>query len=277
MARQVELCLAANVTGIAALGLATEVAKLSFEERCTLMDWVSEDVAGRVPLGFTIYGQSVAEQIAMVRKAERAKADWLILQPPQVGAYPEDEYFDFFGRVMRATGLPVAIQNAPQYLGRSLSSDSVQRLRAGHHNFRLIKSESSAAEAAELIAMAGADFKVFNGRGGAELLECLDAGCEGFLLAPDIADLSAEVMRFHELGDKSAAADAYAALLPTIKFVMQSIEHLVCYGKRLFALRAGIHVLDRAPALRPDSANLELLAQIAARHGSFGRKMQRSD
>jgi len=36
MRRQVELCLKAEVAGIAALGLATEVAKLSFVERCQL-------------------------------------------------------------------------------------------------------------------------------------------------------------------------------------------------------------------------------------------------
>jgi 2-keto-3-deoxy-L-arabinonate dehydratase len=276
MRRQTELCLEAGVAGIAALGLATEVAKLSFEERCTLMDWVSQDTGSRAPLGFTIFGQSVAEQIALVRHAEKCKADWLILQPPQTGSYDADEYISFFSRVMSATALPVAIQNAPQYLRRSLSVDDIQRLRDRHANFTLIKSEASAADAAILVKIAGPEFKVFNGRGGADLLECLDAGCEGFLLAPDIADLSAEVMRLHESGDKAAAREAYVALQPTVAFVMQSIEHLVCYGKRLFALRAGFHVFDRAPALRPDSANIELLAQIAARLGSFGRRMDKS-
>ena len=269
MRKQVELCLNAGAVGIAALGLATEVAKLSFEERCMLMDWVSEDVAGRAPLGFTICGQSVAEQIAMARKAERAKADWLILQPPQVGVYPEEEYLNFFGRVMDATGLPAAIQNAPQYLGRSLSSENIQRLRARHGNFRMIKSESTAAEAAELVAMAGADFKVFNGRGGMELIECLQAGCEGFLLAPDLADKSAGAMRLFEQGDIAAARAAHEQLLPAITFVMQSIEHFICYGKRLFALRAGLKVFDRSPAIRPNAEMLAQLARIAETLGAF--------
>lgn len=92
MRRQVELCHGSGVAGIAALGLATEVAKLTFEERCLLMDWVSQDNGARLPLGFTIFGQSVAEQIALVRHAERAKADWLILQPPQTGNYDAEEY-----------------------------------------------------------------------------------------------------------------------------------------------------------------------------------------
>ena len=101
MRQQVQICLTAGVAGVAALGLATEVAKLSFAERQTLMDWVAEDVGGRVPLGFTITGASVAEQIAMVRHAEAVGANWLILQPPAVGTYPADEYVRFFGRVMQ--------------------------------------------------------------------------------------------------------------------------------------------------------------------------------
>jgi dihydrodipicolinate synthase/N-acetylneuraminate lyase len=263
MRRQVELCLEVGIAGVAALGLATEVSKLSFEERRTVMDWVAADVAGRVPLGFTIYGQSVGEQIAMVRHAEAVKADWLILQPPTVGSYDAEEYLGFFGRVMAATGLPVAIQNAPQYLGRGLSDAEINRLRDAHPNFTLIKAEAPAAEAARLIERAGPAFKLFNGRGGEQMIECLDAGCAGFLLAPDLLDYSAEVMRLYDAGDRAGAAEAYARALPVIQFVMQSIEHLICYGKRLFALRAGLPVHDRSPALRPDSAGMVELRRIA--------------
>lgn len=39
-----------GVQGIAALGLATEVAKLTEHERRTVMDWLAEDNAGRLPI-----------------------------------------------------------------------------------------------------------------------------------------------------------------------------------------------------------------------------------
>jgi 2-keto-3-deoxy-L-arabinonate dehydratase len=271
MKRQTEVCLDAGVSGIAALGLATEVAKFSFVERCMVMDWVSSDNAGRVPLGFTIYGQSVAEQIAMVRHAEKNKADWIILQPPQVGSYGADEYLNFFGRVMNATALPVAIQNAPQYLGRGLSDDDISRLRERHTNFKLIKSESSAADAKKLVAMAGPDFKVFNGRGGLELPACIAAGCEGFLLAPDLVDISSKVMRLHDAGDIEGAEKLFNGISPAITYVMSSIEHFICYGKRLFALRAGLPVVhDRAPALRPTQEGLKIIQGFADDLGVFG-------
>ena len=271
MAQQVELCLGAGVAGIAALGLATEVAKLSFTERCTVMDWVSADVGGRVPLGFTIYGQSVAEQVAMIRHAEKCRADWVILQPPQVGAYDAEEYLNFFGRIMQSTALPVAIQNAPQYLGRGLSDDDISRMQERHDNFKLIKSESSAADARRLVQLAGPDFKIFNGRGGLELLDCITAGCEGFLLAPDLVDLSTRVMQLHDAGEVLQAEQLYHNILPAITFIMASIEHFICYGKRLFASRAGLVVHDRAPALRPTAEGLTFIQDFADRFGGFTR------
>lgn len=269
MRRQVALCLSAGVSGIAALGLATEVAKLSLAEREMLMEWVAEDVGGRLPLGFTVFGQSVAEQVAMVRKAERCGAQWLILQPPQVGSYDAAEYLAFFGRVMAETDLTCAIQNAPQYLGRGLSDDDIHRLRERHSNFTVIKAEASAEDAGRLKAIAGPGFRVFNGRGGLEMIDCLAAGCDGFLLAPDLADFGVRVMQFHEAGRHDEAERLHAEVLPAITFVMRSIEHLICYGKRLFAARAGLAVFDRAPALRPVDAELRQLEALLARLPPF--------
>jgi len=269
MRRQVELSLQADAAGIAALGLATEVAKLSFTERCTLMDWVGEDVNGQKPLGFTIYGQSVVEQRAMLRQAEQAGADWLILQPPQVGTYEAEEYLAFFSRVMEATALPCAIQNAPQYLGRGLSDADIGVLRKRHENFTLIKAEASADDAARLKAMAGDEFLVFNGRGGLDMIACLDGGCDGFLLAPDLADYAARAMRLYDQGQRDAALALHEEVLPAVTFIMRSLEHLICYGKRIFAARAGLEVFDRAPALRPQDAELREMQRLLAKLGPF--------
>ena len=226
-------------------------------------------MGGRAALGFTISGQSVAEQVALLRHAEAARADWLVLQPPQVGSFPAEEYISFFSRVMAETDLPCAVQNAPQYLGRGLSDSDIDVLRRRHANFRLIKAEASADDAARLKKMAGEGFLVFNGRGGLEMIDCLDAGCDGFLLAPDMVDYSARIMWLHDSGERDAARRLYAEVLPAIAFVMRSLEHLVCYGKRLFAERARLEVFDRAPAMRPDAADLAALAALVERLGPF--------
>jgi dihydrodipicolinate synthase/N-acetylneuraminate lyase len=97
------------------------------------MDWVAEDTAGRVPLGLTVFDASVAAMTAQARHAERAGADWVILQPPPAAAGAL-ELMRVFGRVADAVALPVAIQNAPGFFERALTAGEVAELAALHPN-----------------------------------------------------------------------------------------------------------------------------------------------
>ena len=101
------------------------------------------------------------------------------------------------------------------------------------------------------------------------MLACLEAGCAGFLLAPDLVDYGVRVMGLYDAGDRAGAEKLHETTLPAIGFVMHSIEHLICYGKRLFALRAGLEVFDRTPALRPDVAGLAQVQALAQAFGSY--------
>lgn len=268
MKRQLEVSIAAGAHGVAALGLATEVAKLSERERLTVMDWIAEDNAGRKPLGLTIFGGSVAQQVEGARHAEAVGADWIILQPPMVGSHAAAEHIRFFGRVADATSLPVAIQNAPAYLGRGLSADEIGTLCRQHPNVCLLKGEGPSVDIAAVVEATGGRIPVFNGRGGLEMIESLQAGCAGLVLAPEAIDHAVRVYEHYRAGDLPAARDAYAKVLPTIVFVMQSIENFICYGKRIFALRAGgLTVHDRAPALRPTAFGLARAEEHAAALG----------
>jgi 2-keto-3-deoxy-L-arabinonate dehydratase len=264
MAAQVAYVRAAAADGITVLGLATEVAKLSFEERRDIIHWARAD-APDLPLSVTVAGNSVAEQQALIVVAEEARADWLILQPPLAGSYGAAEYVDFFARVGAATRLPFAIQNAPQYLGRSLSDDDIVALRARCPGFIHIKSETGAVELAALVAHVGNDFAVLNGRGGLEMTDCLRAGVHGFIVAADVLPGVLRCWRAWASGDIALAETEYAAFLPAALFGMQSLEHLICYGKRIFGHRAGIAIHDRAPAMRPSAFGLSLAEHWASR------------
>lgn len=269
MKRQTEVCLGLGVHGMAALGLATEVSKLSLAERRTVIDWVAEDVAGKVPLAFTMYGGSVAEQVEQVKAAEAAKADWVILQPPMVGSFGAAEYIRFFGRIAEATSLPVAIQNAPAYMGRGLSSEDIRELVRQHPNICLIKGEGPATDIQQLISVTEGRLPVMNGRGGLELADNLRAGCVGLLLAPDTIDYALRAYNRFLAGDAEGAEEAYREVLPAIVFIMQSIESLLCYGKRIFGARAGIEIHDRSPAQRPSAFGLELVKRYAEQLGPY--------
>lgn len=262
MAAQVSYVQRARADGVVVLGLATEVSKLTFQERCDIVHWARAD-APDIPLGVTISGNSVAEQQALINVAEAADANWLILQPPLAGSYAATEYVNFFAEVGQATKLPFAIQNAPQYLGRSLSGDDIAALKARCPGFTMIKSETGPMDLAALVARQGDTLTVMNGRGGLEMTDCLRAGCKGFIVAPDVLPGVLRCWAAWQSGDMAAAEAAYAAFLPAAIFGMQSLETLACYGKRVFGLRAGITIHDRAPAMRPDAFGLEMAARWA--------------
>jgi 4-hydroxy-tetrahydrodipicolinate synthase len=267
MRTQTDLCIAAGVDGMAALGLATEVAKLSVAERRQVMDWMAEDVGRRVPVAFTIYGHSVAEQVDQVRHAESVGANWVILQPPAVGSFAGSEYIRFFGRVADRTTLPVAIQNAPAYMGRGLTAAEIRELVTQHPNVKLIKGEASVVEIAAVIEATGGAVPVLNGRGGLELTDNFRVGCAGMILAPDTIDHQVAIWRALRDGQEDSAEQQYRRVAPAIVFIMQSIESLICYGKRVFAARAGLSVHDRGPALRPTAFGLDLVDRYATQLG----------
>ena len=248
MRRQIEACVANPGHGIAALGLATEVGKLSEREKHHIIEWLAEGAAGRKPLAITISGDSVDEQARLAEFAAAHGARWLILQPPRDRGRDEAYTFDFFAEVMARTSLPCAIQNAPEYLGVGLTPAAIARLATLRRNFVLLKGEGPAVHMREVIE-ANPGMAVFNGRGGMELLDNLRAGCAGMVIGVDSFDWQARVFDAWQAGDERHALQLYGTLLPGVVFMMQSIDHLVCYGKRIAATRLGLEVHDRAPAL----------------------------
>ena len=113
------------------------------------------------------------------------------------------------------------------------------------------KSEDAALNVETIVSAASKDLVVLGGRGGLEMIDNLRLGCEGLVLAPDIAPIAAKIFDLWKQGSVQQAEEIYSAALPEITFVMQSLEHLVTYGKRIFATHAGLTVYDRSPCLAP--------------------------
>jgi 2-keto-3-deoxy-L-arabinonate dehydratase len=274
MRAQVEYCVAGGAHGIAALGLGTEVSKLAPEERRQVVAWVAEDLAGRLPLAITVFGATPEEQIAFIRHAAERGADWVILQPPQPtkdqAAVPitEDRLVDFFGAVADASPVPVAIQNALQYIGVGLSSAGLDRLSRDHPNVRLLKAEGSALDTRALIELTEGRMAVFQGRGGMEFTDVIRAGCVGMIPSVESCHVQSRIFELMQTGraeDESEAERLYAQLAPLIVFLMQSVGQFVCYGKRLTARRIGLtEVHDRQPAQDPTAFGIDCLMRHAA-------------
>lgn len=262
MRRQVEVCLEQGAVGITTLGLATEVRHLSVEDRQRVVEWNAEDIAGRVPLGVTIFAPTPKEQIEGIDHAAAAGASWVILQAP-ASATEEQSLAEGFSLVLERSALPAALQNMPQFLGIGLSVRAITRLADAHTNLIGVKQEVSATETAELVARVGDRLQVLSGRGGLELVDCMRAGISGHIPAPEYSDSLVEIWRLMEAGREVAARDVYARILPLATFILQSLDALTTYGKLLFCLRHGLPFHTRGGRPLPTRFGIEALAAHA--------------
>lgn len=263
MRAQARAVLAAGAPGMAVLGLATEVGKLSPAERRQVVEWAAEDLGGRIPLAVTIFGATPEEQSAAVAQAAANGAAWVVLQPPRRPEISETELLDFFGRVIERAPIPAGIQNAPDLIGIGLGPSAIAELARRHANFTVLKGEGPATLIARVVEETEGKLAVFNGRGGLELPDNLRAGCAGLIPAPDCFEAQIAIYEAMRRGDEAAAEQRYGEILPAIVFVMQSIDHLLCYGKRLTAARLGLEVFDRDPGLLPTAFGEAAVARFA--------------
>ena len=275
MRLQIQVALRAGAPGIAILGLATEVNKLSIEEKHKVIHWAAQDLGGTAPMAVTLSGVTAAEQLDLARVAVDAQASYLILQPPvrPAGTMAEPELEAFFAQVLDgmstfAPAIPVGIQNAPEFLGVGLNAVALARLRTQCPNLRFMKGEAPVVIIERTVHQVGHGFPVLNGRGGMELLDNLRAGCTGMIVAPDCALEQQQIAKLYAAGAIEEAEAQYARILPTVVFVMQSLETLVVYGKRIAAWRSGMDVQhDRRCALPPTPFGLRAARRFAEQLG----------
>lgn len=271
MRRQVEACVASGAHGLAILGLITEGARLSREERLQVLNWAAADLDGRLPLAVTVGDVTIEGQVDFLAAAKDVGAAWAILQPPPVKGTPEPEVIAFMSAVMERTTLPLAIQNFPGVMDVWLSHDGLLELKRRHAHFTLMKGEGPAVTVAELIRRAEGAFDVFSGQGGMEFIDSLDSGCAGMIPALDVMDAQVKIFNLMRTGspaDRVEAIRLHREILPVIVFMMQSIAHALCYGKRLTARRLGLpEITVRQPELPPTAFGLSVLDRFYAQLG----------
>ena len=273
MRRQVNGAIAGGAHGIAVMGLATEVGKLDVNERRQVVDWVGEDIAGRVPYAVTVGEGSVPGQIEFVKAAVAAGADWAILQPPAIQGVPEIEYVRFLGAVADRSEVPLAVQNAPGLMATSLSNNALKTLNKQHPNVCLLKGEGPATYLKQLMDDTDGAFDIFGGIAGIQMPDSLRAGCVGMIPAVDLFDPQVRIYELMRQGTPDAVAEAEAMhrdLLPLIVFMMSSVENFIAYGKQLAARRLGLeNSAARQPSVPVKDFGLQVMEHWAKQLGPF--------
>tara|TARA_B100001175_G_scaffold63960_1_gene52152 strand:+ start:915 stop:1805 length:891 start_codon:yes stop_codon:yes gene_type:complete len=272
MRDQISLIKKLGSHGIACLGLATEVNKLDFIEKKKIIELVAEISNGSLPLVVTISGRNIKEYKKLIEIATFYNASWIVLQPMLKKNTTDKDCFEFFNNIIKVINNQtiVGIQNAKEYIGVGLEPSEIIKLYNKFINFRAIKGETSAVLIQKDINKYPNNLKVFNGRGGQEIVDNFLAGCSGIIPSLEGTDFFLKIYKLIQQKKISEARKIYKNILPSIVFSMQSIDSLVCYGKRICAYRMGINkVYDRRPGLLPTTFGIKLAKDLAKQLGKF--------
>ena len=272
MRDQIQLIKNIGSHGIACLGLATEVNKLSFKEKQKLIEIVADNSGESLPIVITISGKNINEYKKLIDVAEYYDPKWIVLQPLLKKNTTDEDCYYFFDEIIKKVNKKtlVGIQNAKEYIGVGLNTHHILKLYKKYKNFRAIKGEASAILIQEEIKKYPNNLQVFNGRGGQEIIDNFLAGCSGIIPSLEGTDTFLKIYKLIQQKKILEAKKLYKKILPSIVFSMQSIDSLVCYGKRICAYRMGINkIYDRSPGLKPTNFGIKLSKQFADDLGKF--------
>ncbi len=137
LAASVEERIQDGASGLIVPAVASEVAKLSLEEKRLMVRTVLEAASGRVPVVAGATSPSLAESQAMAHFALDSGCAGLLSQPLAADAQANDEpamlaYF----QALAATGVPLLIVQDLAWSGMGLSLDFIARLFAEVEPFR---------------------------------------------------------------------------------------------------------------------------------------------
>ena len=108
LARVIDLFLADGVNGFTALGVTSEVARLTESERDAVLDAVLARVAGRVPVVAGTTAEGLRSCIEYTRRAKAAGAAAVMISPPRMAKINSDAVARHFSEVASAGCMPVA-------------------------------------------------------------------------------------------------------------------------------------------------------------------------
>lgn len=222
--RVIDLFLADGVSGFTALGVTSEVGRLTDDERERVLDVVVSHVNGRVPVVAGTTAEGVRTCIEYTRRAKAAGAASVMISPPRMPKLNSDAVVRHFAEVAKAVEIPIIIQDYPPISGYAMEPALLARVAREVPAARTIKLEDPPTpfKTARILERAeGLDVEIFGGLGGVFLLEELMAGAHGAMTGFAFPALLVRVVTLFGNGRIEEAADAFYRTVPLMRFEFQ--------------------------------------------------------
>jgi 4-hydroxy-tetrahydrodipicolinate synthase len=223
----------AGVAGLSVLGLAGESAALTPAERMSIARVVLS-IAKGVPVIVGCTAPDTATSTELAVNAAQSDAAVIMVAPPSRVDWSVDQLFEHYGRVADAIyPTPLMVQDAPAFIGVSLSPEFITRLVRRFPNITYAKPESVPAADAVCQLISLPRMRVFGGHGGLYFLEVLEAGAHGLIPGCAQPKLFQRIFESWSRNDKESARAVFHQTLPLLVWEFQSLECYIASEKTL--------------------------------------------
>jgi 4-hydroxy-tetrahydrodipicolinate synthase len=224
LARVIDLFLSDGVNGFTALGVTSEVARLTDAERDRVLDAALAHVNGRVPVVAGTTAEGVRTCIELTGRACRAGAAAVMISPPRMPKINSDAVARHFAEVASAVDVPIIVQDYPPISGYAMEPALLARIARDVPAARTIKLEDPPTpfKTARILEQTkGLDIAIFGGLGGVFLLEELMAGAAGAMTGFAFPQILVQIVTLFRAGKLDEAADLFYRKVPLMRFEFQ--------------------------------------------------------
>ena len=220
--KEIEYVFATGAQGVT-LALVSDLLRLTAAERLELPPKVVEFTQDRGPVIVSVGAESTVQARAYARAAEDGGAAALMAIPPLSQALPEGELQAYFEGVLEEVDIPLFIQDASSYVGRSMSVGFQADMFRRHGERILFKPEASPLGPciSALHDRIGAKAGIFEGSGGVLLVDAHRRGIRGTIPGAEVLDGVVALWHALEAGDDPRAYEIYFPICGLIALQLQ--------------------------------------------------------
>jgi 4-hydroxy-tetrahydrodipicolinate synthase len=150
--------------GILVTGTTGEPSTLAVPERKKLLETVIEVAGGKIPVVAATGSQSHAESLDLMKHAEKAGADALLIVTPYYVRPPQRGLVEYYVDLCKRTELPVMIYHIPGRAATTVTLETVAAIRDRAPNLVGMKHAVNDLEfASKCLDKFGMDFRIFVG------------------------------------------------------------------------------------------------------------------
>ena len=263
--RVIDLFIEAGVSGVTALGVTGEVARLTDDERRHVLEIVVGHVDGRIGVVAGTTAEGTRTCIGHSRHARETGATAVMVSPPRMPKLNSEAVVRHFASLADAVDIEIVVQDYPPISGFAMEPGLLARIAKEIPRARTIKLEDPPTpfKTSRILQACGdLPVRIFGGLGGVFLLEELLAGATGAMTGFAFPEILVRIVSLYRAGDIDGAAEVFYRSVPLMRFEFQEGIGMAIRKEVLHRRGALASPATRAPGPALDQPTREALDRV---------------